>query len=67
MTKNLFHPSLLLLYWDPGTEIRDPGLVKIRIREKLPGSATLFFGSKTSIYLSQGLHKERQVTFVFVL
>ncbi len=26
-----FHPSLLLLFLDPGTEIRDPGWVKIRI------------------------------------
>ena len=25
MTKNLFHPSLLLLFLDPGSEIRDPG------------------------------------------
>ncbi len=34
MTKNFFHPSLLLLFWDPGWE-------KIRIRDKHPGSATL--------------------------
>jgi hypothetical protein len=26
---------------DPGSEIRDPGWVKIRIRDKPPGSATL--------------------------
>jgi len=26
---------------DPGSEIRDPGLVKIRIRDKDPGSVTL--------------------------
>jgi hypothetical protein len=26
---------------DPGCEIRDPGWVKIRIRDKHPGSATL--------------------------
>ena len=26
---------------DPGSEIRDPGWVKIRIRDKHPGSATL--------------------------
>jgi hypothetical protein len=26
---------------DPGSEIRDPGWVKIRIRDKNPGSATL--------------------------
>jgi hypothetical protein len=26
---------------DPGYEVRDPGWVKIRIRDKHPGSATL--------------------------
>ncbi len=36
-----FHPSLLLLFLDPGSEIRDPEWVKIRIRDKHPGSATL--------------------------
>jgi hypothetical protein len=36
-----FHLSLLLLFLDPGFEIRDPGWVKIRIRDKHPGSATL--------------------------
>jgi hypothetical protein len=41
MTKNFSRPSLLLLFLDPGTEIRDPGWVKIRIRDKHPGSATL--------------------------
>jgi hypothetical protein len=41
MTTNFFHPSLLLLFLDPGSEIRDPGWVKIRIRDKHPGSATL--------------------------
>ncbi len=38
-----FHPSLLLLFLDPGSEIRDPEWVKIRIRDKHPGSATLIF------------------------
>ncbi len=38
---NFFHPPLLLLFLDPGSEIRDPGWVKIRIRDKHPGSATL--------------------------
>jgi hypothetical protein len=33
----------LLLFLDPGSEIRDPGWVKIRIRDKHPGSATLVF------------------------
>jgi hypothetical protein len=37
-TTNFFHPSLLLLFW-----IRDPGWVKIRIRDKHPGSATLVY------------------------
>jgi hypothetical protein len=32
MTTNFFHPSLLLLFLDPGSEIRDSGWVKIRIR-----------------------------------
>jgi hypothetical protein len=33
MTTNFFHPFLLLLFSDPGSEIRDPGWVKIRIRD----------------------------------
>ncbi len=41
MATNTFHPSLLLLYLGLGSEIRDPGSVKIRIRDKHPGSATL--------------------------
>jgi hypothetical protein len=41
MTTNFFHSSLLLLFLDPGSEIRDPGWVKIWIRDKHPGSATL--------------------------
>jgi hypothetical protein len=36
-----FHPSLLLLFLDPGSVIRDPGWVKISIRDKHPGSAIL--------------------------
>ncbi len=35
------HPSLFYLFLDPGSDIRDPGWVKIRIRDKHPGSATL--------------------------
>jgi hypothetical protein len=31
----------LLLFLVPGSEIWDPGWVKIRIRDKHPGSATL--------------------------
>jgi hypothetical protein len=41
MTTNFFHPSLLMLFLDPGSEIRDPGSeirdpgwVKIRIWDK---------------------------------
>ncbi len=30
----LFHPSSLLLFLDPRSDIRDPGWVKIKIREK---------------------------------
>jgi len=41
MTTKFFSPSLLLLLLDPGSEIQDPGWVKIRIRDKHPGSATL--------------------------
>jgi hypothetical protein len=37
MTTIFFHPSLLLLFLDPGW-------VKIRIRDKHPGSATLTLG-----------------------
>jgi hypothetical protein len=33
LTKKFFHPCLLLLFLDPGSEIRDPGWVKIRIRD----------------------------------
>jgi hypothetical protein len=44
---NFFHPSLLLLFLDPGW-------VKIRIRDKHPGSATLmanlFFSHKSPVY-----------------
>jgi hypothetical protein len=38
MTKIFFHPSLLMLFLDPGSEIRDPGWVKIRIRD--PGQTS---------------------------
>jgi hypothetical protein len=30
---DFFHPSLFYLFLDPGSEIRDPGWVKIRIRD----------------------------------
>jgi hypothetical protein len=40
-----FHPSLLLLFLDPGSEIRDPGWVKMRILDKHSGSATHFDGT----------------------
>ncbi len=39
-----FSPLLLVRVLDPGSEIRDPGWVKIRIRDKHPGSATLLLG-----------------------
>jgi hypothetical protein len=44
MTTNFFSLlSLVAVFWigDPGSEIRDPGWVKIRIPDKHPGSATL--------------------------
>ncbi len=34
--KFFFHSSLLLLFLNPGSEIRDPGWVKIRIRDPDP-------------------------------
>jgi hypothetical protein len=37
MTTNFFSPLSLFLFW-----IRDPGWVKIRIRDKHPGPATLY-------------------------
>jgi hypothetical protein len=40
MASKNFSPLLVLLL-DPGFEIRDPGCIKIRIRDKHPGSATL--------------------------
>jgi hypothetical protein len=40
--KIFFHPFLFYLFLDPRSGIRDPGWVKIRIRDKHPGSATLF-------------------------
>jgi hypothetical protein len=44
--KNFFSPLSFVPVFgsgirDPGSEIRDPGWVKIRIRDKHPGSATL--------------------------
>jgi hypothetical protein len=46
MTTNFFSPLSFVAVLgsgirDLGSEIRDPGWVKIRIREKHPGSATL--------------------------
>jgi hypothetical protein len=44
LTNIFFHPSLLLLFLDPGSGMgknQDPGWVKIRIRDKHPGFATL--------------------------
>ncbi len=40
MTTYFFSPFSFVACF--GSEIRDPGWVKIRIRDKLPGSATLF-------------------------
>jgi hypothetical protein len=37
--KFFFHPSLVAVF---GSENRNPGWVKIRMRDKHPGSATLF-------------------------
>ncbi len=45
MKTNFFSPLSFLLFLDPGSEIQDPGCVKIRIRDKHPGSATLRTGA----------------------
>jgi hypothetical protein len=44
LTKDFFSPLSFYLFLDPGSEIRDPGWVKIRIRDKHSGSATLVLG-----------------------
>ncbi len=31
MTTIFFHPSLLLLFLDPGSEVRDPGWIRIHL------------------------------------
>ncbi len=41
MTTNFFSPLSIIAFLDLGSEVRDPGWVKIRIRDKHPGSATL--------------------------
>jgi hypothetical protein len=43
----IFFSSPLSLVVVFGSEIRDPGWVKIRIRDKHPGSATLFVNPET--------------------
>jgi hypothetical protein len=48
MTIIVFLLSLLLLFLDPGSEIRDPEWVKIGIRNKHPESAALTARFKTS-------------------
>ncbi len=48
MDKKCF-PPLLVLLMDPGS--RDPGWIKIRIRDKHPGSATPTFWVESERYL----------------
>jgi hypothetical protein len=36
---------------DPGSEFQDPGWVKMRIRDKHPGSTTTFIPTATSLAL----------------
>jgi hypothetical protein len=67
MTTNFFHPSLLLLFLDPGSGIRDPGsgMGKNKdtgsgIGDKHPESATLHF---TSSNFSWGLHGSVDMKF----
>jgi hypothetical protein len=45
--KRLFFTPLEI--WNLGYDIRDPGWVKIRIRDKPPGSATLTHGNFSEI------------------
>jgi hypothetical protein len=48
-------PPPLLVMLDTGSEIRDPGWIKIRIRNKHPGSATLarLFGNRSGLPLNR--------------
>ncbi len=57
MTTNFFDPSLLLLFLDPGSEIRDPEWLKIRIRDKHPGSATLYLSFRYLEHPDLGLEE----------
>jgi hypothetical protein len=72
LTTDFFHSSLLLLFLDPGSEIRDPEWVKKSgsgIRDKHPGSTTLnkivYYFIRDSYYLDMvlrcGLHGPRKV------
>jgi hypothetical protein len=56
MTTHFFHPSLLLLFLVPGSEIWDPGWVKIRIRDKHPGSANI--GKKCQIFAAKKIRNQ---------
>ncbi len=61
MTTNFFHPSLLLLFLDPGS-------VKIRIRDKHPGSATLYIGNSygTHTYGTKYKSSSERLEIIFV-
>jgi hypothetical protein len=50
MTTNFFYPSLLLMFLDPRSGIQDPGWVKIGIRDKHPGSATLIYTQQMIVH-----------------
>jgi hypothetical protein len=54
--KKKFPPPLLVLLLDPGSEIRDWGGIKIRIRKKQPGSATLVMRNKKDFSRSELFH-----------
>jgi hypothetical protein len=69
MTTNFFHPSVFLLFLDPGSEIRDPrseirdpGWVKIRILDKHSGSATMV---ATRVGKNPGFFKKTQPSGFF--
>jgi hypothetical protein len=64
MTTNFFSPMSFLAVFgsgirDTGSGIRDPGWVKIRIRDKHPGAATL--RNITGYHITQLLYDEAGV------
>ena len=74
MTTNFFHLSLLLLFLDPGSGIRDPGsgMGKIqdpgsRIRDKYPRSATLVTDEQFFAWQASDMGQEHLLEPVLLL